>query len=76
MRFIIQELLFSQGFSWSKTASKDKVEQLKIKVPIDKKGNYDLKSQQEISEKLQRIEQIKFTLHNELNKITGTNIAV
>lgn len=76
MKFIIQEMLFSQGFSWSKTASKDKVEQLKIKIPVDKKGNYDLKTQQEISVKLQRIEQIKLTLHNELDKITGTNIAV
>lgn len=76
MKFIIQEMLFSQGFSWSKTASKDKVEQLKIKIPVDKKGNYDLKAQQEISAKLQRIEQIKLTLHNELDKITGTNIAV
>ncbi|HLA56318.1 MAG TPA: N-6 DNA methylase [Flavobacterium sp.] len=76
MKFIIQEMLFGQGFSWSKTASKDKVEQLKIKIPVDKKGNYDLKAQQEISVKLQRIEQIKLTLHSELEKITGTNIAV
>ena len=76
MRFIIQEILFSQGFSWSKTASKDKVEQLKIKIPVDKKGNIDLLAQKVISAKLQRIEQIKLTLHNELDKITGTNIAV
>lgn len=76
MKFIIQEMLFSQGFSWSKTASKDKVEQLKIKIPVDKKGNYDLRAQQEISAKLQKIEQIKSTLYNELDKITGANIAI
>lgn len=76
MRFIIQELLFNQGFSWSKTASKDKVEQLKIKIPIDKNGKIDLKAQQEISFKLKRIEQIKLTLQIELDKVTGTNIAV
>ncbi len=76
MKFIIQEILFSQGFSWSKTASKDKVEQLTIKIPVDKKGNIDLLAQQVISAKLQRIEQIKLALHNELDKITGTNISV
>ena len=76
MRFIIQEALFSQGFRWSKTASKDKVAQIKIKIPVDLKGGYDLKVQKEISDKLQRIEQIKLMLHDELDKITGMNIAV
>lgn len=76
MKFILQEVLFSQGYSWSKTASKDKVEQLTIKIPIDKNNNYDIMMQKQIAEKLKRIENIKSALYDELNKITEINIAV
>lgn len=74
MRFIIQEMLLGQGFRWSKTASKDKVKQLTIKIPIDKKGNFDIKAQQEIAERYKKIESIKNSIAEEFEKISNVGI--
>ncbi|MFH1860325.1 MAG: restriction endonuclease subunit S [bacterium] len=74
MKHEIQEVLLKQGFRWSKTASKEKVEKISIKVPILPNGNYDLAAQKEISKKHQVIEQVKQELEEKLNDLLKVNI--
>ena len=45
-----------------------------IKVPIDSKGEFDLSAQQQIAEKYCKIEQIKKSISEELDKIASTEI--
>ncbi|MCK5029616.1 MAG: N-6 DNA methylase [Bacteroidales bacterium] len=74
MRVTIQEVLLNQGFRWSKTASKEKVKELFVKIPITKKGKIDLIAQNRISERYSKISEIKNSINKEFNKLTNTNI--
>ena len=73
-RHAIQEVLLSQGFRWSKTASKEKVEKLTIDLPIDAKGNIDLIGQKNFTDKLKKIEEIKKAVNIELSKLSESKI--
>lgn len=55
----IQETLLSQGFKWSQTASKEKVNKIAILIPVDSKGEFSLEAQQEAVEKLNVIAELK-----------------
>ncbi|MDR1226118.1 MAG: N-6 DNA methylase, partial [Prevotellaceae bacterium] len=59
IKFTLQELLFQQGFKWSKTASKEKVQELKIEIPVDSSGNISLETQNKLAERINTIEEIK-----------------
>lgn len=74
MKNTIQQVLFGQGFTWSKTASKEKVEKLSIKVPVDSNGDFDIDVQRQIADKYKRIEEIKKTISTELEKLTSSEI--
>lgn len=56
---VLQLLLFEQWFAWSKTASKEKVQELFIKIPIDEKWEFDLEKQKEIANKYEKLDKIK-----------------
>jgi len=45
----LEEYLLSLGFSWSKTASKSKVSQMSIDIPITEDGNIDIDAQRAIA---------------------------
>lgn len=74
LRKVLQDMLLEQGFAWSKTASKEKVRKLSIKIPINSKGEFDIEVQKEIAEKYRQIEQVKSSIISELDKITDTQI--
>ena len=74
LKYEIQKVLMNEGFVWSKTASKEKVEKLLINIPINAKGEFDLSAQQQIAEKYRKIEQIKKSISEELDKIASTEI--
>lgn len=76
MKYEIQEVLLKQGFKWSKTASKEKVEKIFIKVPVIANGNYDLSAQKEIASKYLMIDQIKQELENKLNDLLKVNVNI
>ena len=59
IKIALQEILFQQGFKWSKTASKEKVQELTINIPVDNNENIDLNSQIKISERVHKIEYIR-----------------
>jgi type I restriction-modification system DNA methylase subunit len=70
----LQELLFKQGFRWSKTASKEKVQKLKIELPIDQKGNISLEIQNSLSERSQKIEEIKKKIQEKSNYLINIKV--
>ena len=73
-RYSIENTLLSQGFKWSKTASKEKVAKLTFKLPVNKDGIVDFNLQKEISLKLHKIENIKKVIINELERIENIEI--
>jgi type I restriction-modification system DNA methylase subunit len=58
----------------NKRLKKTHIEKINIKIPIDKKGKYDLKKQQEIAKKYKVIEQIKNELKKELEKVYDISV--
>lgn len=74
MKNTIQQVLFSLGLEWSKTASKEKVKELSIKIPVDSNGNFDIDTQRQIADKYNRIEEIKKSISIELEKLTSIEI--
>jgi type I restriction-modification system DNA methylase subunit len=71
LKITLQQLLLNQGFAWSKTASKEKVEKFFIPIPVTSTGDFDLSVQEKIAEKYQKIEQIKKSIIAEMEKITN-----
>jgi type I restriction-modification system DNA methylase subunit len=74
MRFTVQDVLLSQGFRWSKTASKEKVDKLTINLPVNSAGDIDLATQKIIADKYRKIEEIKLAISNELIKLSDSKI--
>lgn len=74
IKVTLQEILFQQGFKWSKTASKEKVQELTIDIPVDNKGNIDLNSQIKISERVHKIEDIKQKIQEKADFLTTIKI--
>lgn len=74
MRYTLEKVLLSQGFEWSKTASKEKVEKFKVTIPILKSGTIDLNTQKEIAAKYLKIDAIKKGILDELDRISKIDI--
>jgi hypothetical protein len=74
IKIALQELLFQQGFKWSKTASKEKVQELKIKMPIDENGDISLEIQNKFSERVNKIEEIKRKIQEKSNFLANIKI--
>lgn len=74
VRFVLQEFLLSQGFVWSKTASKEKVKEFSIPIPIKKNGSYDIKKQKEIAQKYISIENKQKQVIDMLKRIQETQV--
>lgn len=58
-RYELQNTLMNQGFKWSQTASKEKVEKLTFKIPTLPNGGFDIEAQQNIVEKYNIINDLK-----------------
>jgi len=59
VKYVLQEFLLTQGFVWSKTASKEKIKNYSILIPITKNNLFDIEKQHIIAQKYQKIETIK-----------------
>lgn len=59
MQLIIENKLLSLGFEWSITASKEKVKDISVGIPIDNKGRFDINRQKFIYNKFKRINSIQ-----------------
>lgn len=74
LRIVIQERMIKEGFSFNYKCSMARVLQLKIPIPYNQNGEIDIKAQSNFADKFRKIETIKASIINELNKITKTNI--
>lgn len=74
MRYTLEKILLSQGFEWSKTASKEKVEKFKVPIPVLKNGAMDIKTQQNLAAKYLKIDSIKQGILVELDRISRIEI--
>ncbi|KJV91574.1 type I restriction modification DNA specificity domain protein [Rickettsia bellii str. RML Mogi] len=76
MRYAIEKVLLSQGFKWSKTASKEKVANLSVSIPITSTGKFDIEKQKEIIATHKKIEEIKNSTFDELRKIQEYSLII
>ncbi|NRB11023.1 MAG: N-6 DNA methylase [Rickettsiaceae bacterium] len=76
MRYAVEDVLLSQGFRWSKTASKEKVAKLFVKIPITKAGQFDLIKQKEIADRYRVVAEIKKNIKAELEMIENITVNV
>ena len=74
LKYEIEKQLFESGFSFLDKCGVAKIKRVKIAIPIDKNGKFDLQTQKEIAEKYQKIENIKSAINFELDKISETEI--
>ena len=68
--------LHKVGEGSNKRLGKDVIKKIKIKIPIDNNGNYDLIKQEEIAEKYLKIEEIKKNIISELNIINNISVDI
>lgn len=59
LRYEIQDTLLKQGFKWSQTASKEKVEKITIRIPALSNGDFDIEAQRSIIEKYNIVNDLK-----------------
>lgn len=76
MKYALENVLLSQGFKWSKTASKEKVAKLCVKIPVTLTGEFNLDKQKEIAGKYRKIEEIKNNIKFELEKIENIKVGI
>lgn len=69
------ELEFSKhDFGFSNKAGKGRIQDIEIAVPISKNGSFNIEIQQQISDKFEKIELIKKSIMDELDRISKTEI--
>lgn len=76
LKYEIELKLFENGFSFVDKCGVDKIKKVKIRIPKNDKGEFDLSRQKQIARIYKRIGEIKFTIGTELEKISDTAIAL
>lgn len=74
LAYEIQSKLLNQGFRWSKTASKEKVAQIYINIPVDESDNFDLNVQEEILNKVEEINSLQKRIKDIKEQINETEL--
>lgn len=59
LKYAMEKELVKEDFGFGNKAGKDRIKDIKIKIPINSQGNFDLIKQGEIAEKYKQIEKIK-----------------
>ncbi|MCE8163973.1 MAG: restriction endonuclease subunit S [Candidatus Moeniiplasma glomeromycotorum] len=76
LKYAIEKEVSLHNFGFANKAGKDKIKNMKIKIPITHEGNFDLAKQKEIAEKYKQIEEIKKNIKTELEKIENIKIDI
>lgn len=76
LRIVLEQLLLSQGFSWGKTASKEKVMEMSIDIPFNDECQIDIESQNDIVQRHQNICFAKANLKDYLDKLKKSNVQI
>ena len=76
LKNIIESEFAKYSFGFGNKAGKSKIKNIKISIPVNKNGYFDLKAQKQIAEKYKKIEEIKTAINIELDKITEAEIDI
>lgn len=74
LKYAIEMEFSKHYFGFDNKAGKGKIQDIEISIPIDKKGDFDIPKQKELAEKFKRLEDIKKSISDELDKISSTEI--
>lgn len=74
LRKTIQKRLLEEGFGFNVKCSMEKVLKLSIQIPIDQNGDFDLKKQIEISQFIEKIDELKKSIVSELDTVDNSHI--
>jgi len=74
LKYSIEKESKKENFGFSNKAGKEKIKNIKIKIPIDIFGNFDLNEQKKIAKKIQKIKEIKKNIKMEFKKIENVKI--
>jgi type I restriction-modification system DNA methylase subunit len=74
LKYAIEMEFSKHYFGFDNKAGKGKIQEIEISIPTDKKGHFDLNLQKQLAEKFKRIEEIKKSISDELEKISSTEI--
>ncbi|MFV0305014.1 MAG: N-6 DNA methylase [Moheibacter sp.] len=74
LKYAIEMEFSKHYFGFDNKAGKGKIQDIEISIPIDKKGDFDISKQKELAEKFKRLEDIKKSISDELDKISSTEI--
>lgn len=74
LKYAIESEFSKHSFGYTNKAGKSKIQHIKIPIPINSKGEFDLEKQKEIAEKYRKIEEFKKSISEEMNKISDMEI--
>jgi len=74
--FSIQDIKSKYGFDYKHKATLKNIGKIKIKIPIDENGEFDLDMQKEISEKRKMIQLLKADLKERFDQIINSKIDI
>lgn len=74
LKYAIEMEFSKHYFGFDNKAGKGKIQDIEISIPIDKKGDFDISKQKELAEKFKRLEDIKKSISDELDKISSIEI--
>lgn len=74
LKYAIEMEFSKHYFGFDNKAGKGKIQEIEISIPTDIKGSFDLDLQKQLAEKFKRIEDIKKSISDELEKISSTEI--
>jgi hypothetical protein len=74
LKYTIESEFAKHSFGFSNKAGKGKIQHIEMLIPINSKGELDLSAQKEIAKKYSKIEQIKKSIAEELDKIASIDI--
>lgn len=74
LKYTIETEFAKRSFGFDNKAGKGKIQDIEIKIPVKEDGEIDLEMQKSVSEKYKRIEAIKKSITEELEKLTSSEI--
>lgn len=74
LKYAIEMEFSKHYFGFDNKAGKGKIQDIEISIPVGKKGDFDILKQKELAEKFKRLEDIKKSISDELDKISSTEI--
>lgn len=72
--YALRKAFFHYHFNWENKPTIEKIKPIEISIPINSKGEFDLEKQKEIAEKYRKMENIKRSISEELEKISGVEM--